>query len=117
MNLIQLIKPCTSNYEVRINNAFDFIMYCGKYRDEINDYKLIIAGQHLRDFDYKDAIKEVVDKNPESFRLVGNEITLKTSNMDRIINLEVKEFRAEGDNIIVVVYYKHNGADVVWPLA
>ncbi len=117
MNLIQLIKPCTSNYEVRINNAFDFITYCGKYKDEINGYKLIIVGQHLRDFDYKDAIREVVDKNPESFRLVGNEITLKTSNMDRIINLEVKEFRAEDDNIIVIVYYKHNGADVVWPLA
>lgn len=117
MNLIQLIKPCTSNYEVRINNAFDFVMYCGKYKDEINDYKLIIVSQRLRDFDYKDAIREVVDKNPDSFRLVGNEITLKTSNMDRIINLEVKEFRAEGDKIIVVVYYKSNGADVVWPLA
>ena len=116
MNLIQLIKPCTSNYEVRINNAFDFIMYCGKYRDEINDYKLIIVSQHLRDFDYKDAIREIVDKNPDSFRLVGNEITLKTSNIDRISNLEVKEFRAEDDDIIVVVYYKHNGADVVWPL-
>ena len=87
MNLIQLIKPCTSNYEVRINNAFDFIMYCGKYRDEINDYKLIIAGQHLRDFDYKDAIRYVVDRNLESYRFVSNEITLQNFTMDRIINL------------------------------
>jgi len=116
MNLIQLIKPCTSNYEVRINNAFDFIMYCDRYKDEINDYKLIINDQRLREYDYKAAIREVVDRNPDSFRFVGNEITLKTSNMDRIINLEVKEFRAEGDDIIIVVYYKHNGADVVWPL-
>ena len=117
MNLIQLIKPCTSNYEVRINNLFDFRQYCDKYRDEIDGYELIVNGKAIRDFDYKAAVKEIVDRNPDSFRLVGNEITLKTSNMDRIINLEVKEFRAEGDDIIIVVYYKHNGADVVWPLA
>lgn len=117
MNLIQLIKPCTSNYEVRINNLFDFRHYCDKYRDEIDGYELIINNKAARDFDYKAAIREIVNRNPDSFRLVGNEITLKTSNMDRIINLEVKEFRAESDDIIIVVYYKHNGADIVWPLA
>ena len=36
--------------------------------------------------------------------------------MNRIINLEVKEFRADDNDIIIVVYYKHNGADVIWPL-
>lgn len=116
MNLIQLIKPCTSNYEVRINNLFDFRQYCDKYRDEIDGYELIVNGKAIRDFDYKAAVATIVDINPNSFRFVGNEITLKTSNMDRIINLEVKEFRAENDSIIVVVYYKHNGADVIWPL-
>ena len=106
MKLAQIKNIIDSDYQVRINNPWVFRKYCSRYADEITDVEKIVNDLGFRDYDYKTAIWEIVSENPNHFRKAGNEIVLMTTNLDRLINLELSGIRAEGDTIIFIVTYE-----------
>ena len=105
MLVCELVKHISSDYQIRINSLMDFRRYCSRYSDEIKGADLFLSNTPLEDYDYKAEIDKIVTSNNDSFQWSGDEIILKTGERGRIINLEVKDIRAENDMIVLIVKY------------
>ena len=111
MLVCEILKHISSDYQIRINSLMDFRRYCSRYSDEIKGADLFLSNTSLGDYDYKAEIDKIVTNNNDSFQWSGDEIILKTGERGRIINLEVKDIRAENDMIVLVVKYGSTSDD------
>lgn len=111
MLVCEILKHISSDYQIRINSVIDFRKYCSRYSSEIKGADLLLSNTPLGDYDYKAEINKIVTSNNDSFQWSGDEIILKTGERGRIINLDIKDIRAENDMIVLVVKYGSTSDD------
>ena len=111
MLVCEILKHISSDYQIRINSVIDFRKYCSRYSSEIKGADLFLSNTPLGDYDYKVEIDKIVTSNIDSFQWSGDEIILKTGERGRIINLDIKDIRAENDMIVLVVKYGSTSDD------
>ena len=109
MQVYQLIKLLDAPYQLRIDSFIDFRTYCDRWRDELEGVEPILQGKSLFDYDFKAEVAKIVKLNPQQFQWAGSDIILKTTNKNRIMNLEIKgKPYIEDNTLIIPVRYGSN---------
>lgn len=112
MQVYQLIKLLDAPYQLRIDSFIDFRTYCDRWRDELEGVETILLGKSIFDYDFKAEVAKIVELNPQQFLWAGSDIILKTSDKNRIMNLEIKGKPYIEDNTLIIhVRYGSNSFD------
>ena len=112
MQVYQLIKLLDAPYQLRIDSFIDFRTYCDRWRDELEGVETILQGKSIFDYDFKAEVAKIVEINPQQFQWAGSDIILKTTNKNRIMNLEIKgKPYIEDNTLIILVRYGSNSFD------
>ena len=112
MQVYQLVKLLDAPYQLRIDSFMDFRTYCDRWRDELEGVETILHGKSIFDYDFKAEVAKIVELNPQQFQWAGSDIILKTTNTNRIMNLEIKgKPYIEDNTLIILVRYGNNSFD------